>query len=141
MALSSHCEVHNEPVPTNTMVWRTHECIALGPTGNLQGSVKFYCLTTGRVLKRRLFTPMSMPDNTIGEREGQGCTFCFLNWRKEPFEWTDLVPEDNPEFQGLLDDEEEAAYPKISAELPGVELEEEERDFTPITDELEADFC
>ncbi len=46
-----YCKVHNEPVPTNTMAWRTHECIALGPTENLQGSVKFYCLTTGRVLK------------------------------------------------------------------------------------------
>jgi hypothetical protein len=43
----SYCEVHDEPVPTNTMVARTHACIALGPTGNLQGTVKFYCLTTG----------------------------------------------------------------------------------------------
>ena len=37
----SYCEVHNELVPTNTMVARTHACIALGPTGNLQGTVKF----------------------------------------------------------------------------------------------------
>ncbi len=87
-----------------------------------------------------------MPDrvikqvNTIEEREGQGRTFRFLNRRKEPYEWTDLVPEDNPEFQGLLEDEEEAAYLEISAELPGVELEEEQRDFTPVTDEPEADF-
>ena len=98
----TYCEVHDKPVPTNTMAWRTHECIALGPTGNLQGSVKFYCLTTGRVLKRRSFTPMPMPDrvikrvNTIGEREGQGRTFRFLNRRKEPYEWTDSVPDDNP---------------------------------------------
>jgi hypothetical protein len=143
----TYCEVHDKPVPTNTMAWRTHECIALGRTGNLQGSVKFYCLTTRRVLKQRLFTPMPMPDrvikrvNTIGEREGQGRTFRFLNRRKEPYEWPDSVPEDDPEFQGLLDDEEEAAYPKISAKLPGVDLEEEERDFTPVTDEPEADFC
>ncbi len=87
-----------------------------------------------------------MPDgvikrvNAIGEREGQGCTFRFLNRHKEPYEWTDSVPKDDPEFQGLLDDKEEAAYPKISAELPGVELEEEELDFTPVTDEPEADF-
>ncbi len=40
-------EVHNKPVPTNTMVWRAHEAIALGPTGNLQGRVKFYCINTG----------------------------------------------------------------------------------------------
>jgi hypothetical protein len=142
----TYCKVHDEPVPTNTMAWHTHECIALGPTGNLQGSMKFYCLTTGRVLKQRSFTPMPMPDrvikrvNTIGEREGQGRTFRFLNRRKEPYEWTDSVPEVNPEFQVLLDNEEEAAYPEISAELPGVELEEEQRDFTPVTDEPEADF-
>jgi hypothetical protein len=44
------------------MAWRTHESIALGPTGILQGSVKFYCLTARRVLKRRSFTSMPMPD-------------------------------------------------------------------------------
>ncbi len=31
----TYCKVHDEPVPTNTMTWQTHECIALGPTGNL----------------------------------------------------------------------------------------------------------
>jgi len=71
----TYCEVHDEPVPTNTMVSGTHEAIALGPTGNLQEGVKFYCIHMGRVLKRRSFTPMSMPDsviqrvNKIGERE------------------------------------------------------------------------
>ena len=50
--VGSYCEVHNEPSPSNTMVSRTHEAIALGPTGNLQGSVKFYSLTTGKILKR-----------------------------------------------------------------------------------------
>ena len=43
----TYCEVHDEPVPTNTKVARMHEAIALGPTGNLQGSVKFYCIHTG----------------------------------------------------------------------------------------------
>ena len=80
----SYCEVHDEPVPTNTMVARTHACIALGPTGNLQGSMKFYCLTTGRVLKRCFFTVIPTPDriicrvNEIGAREGKSRTFrCF----------------------------------------------------------------
>ncbi len=65
VALGTYCKVHDEPVLTNTMGWRTHEAIALGPTGNLQGSVKFYCINTGRVLKRRSFTPMPMPDLVI----------------------------------------------------------------------------
>jgi hypothetical protein len=135
----TYCEVHDELTPTNTMAWQMHECIALGPMGNLQGSVKFYCLMTGRVLKRRSFTPMPMPDwvikrvDAIGEREGQGLTFRFLNRQKEPYEWTDEVPEDDTDFQGLLENEEEAVYLDVSTELPGVELEAEERDFTPVS--------
>ena len=143
----TYCEVHDEPVPTNTMAWRSHEAIALGPTGNLQGSVKFYCINTGQVLKRRSFTPMPMPDrvikqvNKIGEREGQGRTFCFLNRKKQAYEWTDEVPKDDDDFQGLLEDEVEAApYPDISAELPGVELDKEEREFQTILDKPELDF-
>ena len=68
-----------------------------------------------------------MPDsvikrvNTIGQRERQGRDFRFLNRQKEPYEWTDTVPEDDPEFQGLL--EEEAPFPELSAQLPGVPLE------------------
>ena len=61
----SYCEVHDKPVPTNMMVARTHACIALGPTGNLLGTVKFYCLATGRVLKRRSLTVIPMPDRII----------------------------------------------------------------------------
>jgi hypothetical protein len=74
----TYCEVHDEPTPANTIAWQTHERIALGPMGNLQGSIKFYCLTTGRVLKRCSFTPMLMPDrvikwvDAIGKCEGQG---------------------------------------------------------------------
>jgi len=61
----TYCEVHDEPVPTNTMLWCTHKAVALGPTGNLQGSMKFYCINTGRVLKCRSFTPMPMPNRVI----------------------------------------------------------------------------
>ena len=79
--------------------------------------------------------------NAIGKREKQGRTFRFLNRRGEPFEWTDKVPEDDPEFQGLLEETEDTAvYPDISAELPGVLLEEQEQDFQPLTDEPEPDF-
>jgi len=129
----TYCETHDEhePVPSNTMTPHTHECIACGLTGNLQGSVKFYCLKTGWILKRRSFTAMPMADrvikhvNTIGSREKQGRTFRFTDRLKEPSEWTNFVPEpeDDPDFQGLLE-EDEAPFPDISAELPGVPLEE-----------------
>jgi len=76
-----------------------------------------------------------MPDrvikrvNQIGAKEKQGQTFRFLNRRAEPYEWTDEVPDDDSEFQGLLDEEETTPYPDISAEPPGVELESEESNF------------
>jgi hypothetical protein len=111
----------------------------------MQGIVKFYCLTTGRVLKRRCFTPLAMPDrvikrvNTIGLHEQQGCDFRFLNRSKEPYEWTDEIPEDDPDFQGLL--EEPAPYPDLSAELPGVLLDDEDIDLSVVTDDPEPDFA
>ncbi len=46
----TYCKVHDEPEPSNSMVGCMHEGIALDLTSNLQGSVKFLCLNTGRVL-------------------------------------------------------------------------------------------
>jgi hypothetical protein len=127
------------------MPW-THKAIAMGPMGNLQGMAKFFCLNTGRILKRKLFTALPMPDrvikhvNAIGLRKKQDQVFRFHNRRQEPYEWTNAVPEDDPEFQGLLEDNKEAAYPDISAEPPGVELESEETNYAAVTDEPEPDF-
>ncbi len=61
----TYCEVNDEPDPLNSMVGRTHESIALSPMGNLQRSVKFFCLNMGRVLKRQLFTALPMPTRVI----------------------------------------------------------------------------
>ena len=36
-----YCEPHNEPNPSNEQDMCTHKTIALGPTGNNQGTVKF----------------------------------------------------------------------------------------------------
>jgi hypothetical protein len=57
---------------------------------------------------------------------------------KEPYEWTDSVPEDNPKFQGLL--EEEALFLDISVEIPGVPLEEEEEEYHVVTDKPKPGF-
>jgi hypothetical protein len=105
----TYCKVHDEPNPLNS----THEGIALGPTGNLQGSVKIFCLNMGHVLKWRLFTALPMPTrvikrvDTIGAREAQGWEFHFLNRNKDAFTWTDEVPADDPAFQGLLEEEDD----------------------------------
>ena len=55
--VGTYCKVHHEPLPSNNMVPRTYEAIALGPTLNLQRRVKFYSLRTKGVIKRRNFMP------------------------------------------------------------------------------------
>ena len=67
--------------------------------------------------------------NAHARQSHKACEYYWLAGKtgahvKEPYEWTDSVPEDDPNFQGLLEDDE-APFPDISAELPGVPLEED----------------
>ena len=79
-------------------------------------------------MKRRAFTEITIPRaviakvNKIVKKDKQGKEFLFLNRNKEPFDWTDEIPDDDGEFQGLLG--EEAPFPDINSELPGVILED-----------------
>ena len=52
------------------MVSRSTPAIVLGPMGNLQGTYKFFSLTTGKKIKRRQFTRYPMPDSVIKKVEG-----------------------------------------------------------------------
>jgi hypothetical protein len=79
--------------------------------------------------------------DTIGLRKKQGREFHFVNRNKEPYEWTDKIMEDDPDFQGLLEEEEEVAvHPDIMAELPGVMLEDEMDDTAAVVEDNEPDF-
>ena len=62
-----YAEVHDEPTPTNGMKSRTRPCVALGPTGNLQGTYKFMDINTGMKLKKRSWTCIPMSDSVIGQ--------------------------------------------------------------------------
>ena len=53
-------------------------------------------------------------------KEVQGRDLVFRNGEKETFEWSDEVSIDNPEIQGLL--EQDAPFPELSAELPDILL-------------------
>ena len=87
-----------------------------------------------------------MPDrvikrvNAIDAKEKQEQAIQFLNHHKQPFEWTDEVPEDNLEFQGLLE-EVVALYLDVLTELPRVTLEDDMDDEQVVTDEPEPNFC
>ena len=64
-----YCEVHDEPTSLNETKSRTRPCIALGPTGNLQGTYKFMDVNMGKKLKKRKWTAMHMPESVIQSME------------------------------------------------------------------------
>ena len=64
-AFGDYIEASEDAIITNTMRPQTHPCIALGPSNNLQGSVKCIDLETGRVVTRRNFEILPMPDRII----------------------------------------------------------------------------
>ena len=107
---------------------RTHGAIALGPTGNMQGTVKFLCCDTFRVLKRRAFTKFNMPDSIIKKinkyglktrRAVYGANLEFKNRNKEPYEW-----DYEDDINGMMQHQAKPkAHPEIPAEFPGVRLE------------------
>jgi hypothetical protein len=121
----SYCEAHDEPTPTNNMSSRATPSIVLGPTGNLQGTYKFFNLETGKKIKRRQFTSYLMPDSVIAKVEGFARrnvvpgAFNFADRSGILFEWNDDLDE-SPE--GLVA-EDVVLYPSIVAEFPGVTLD------------------
>jgi hypothetical protein len=121
----TYCEVHDELTPTNTMVTRSIPAIVLGPTGNLQGTYRFFSLATGKKVKRRAFTPYHMPDSVIKKVEAYAKLtalpgiFDFADRNGILFEWNEEVDE-SPE--GIVDVEDITLYPSLAVEHPGVAL-------------------
>ena len=60
-----YVEAHDNSVVTNDMDNRTMSSIALGPSGNMQGTQKALCLMIDVVLKRWKITEFPMPDKAV----------------------------------------------------------------------------
>ena len=75
----SYVEASIDAIVTDTMDERTHACIALGPSRNLQGSVKCFDLHTGKIVARRTIEGLWLPDRIVKlvEKEGGISTFFF----------------------------------------------------------------
>ena len=65
-------EAHGDPNITNNMTLGTHECITLGPTINIQGTHKVFCLDSGKVLKRIKIIPVVAKYQIINKVDGWG---------------------------------------------------------------------
>ena len=87
-----------DAIVTNDNSERTTSCVALGPAGNRQGSVKCFSIETGRILYRRTVKAVPWPEDgklirkveEWGKRAvraiKRGC-IKFLNRNGERFDW------------------------------------------------------
>ncbi|KAL7461401.1 hypothetical protein ACHAXS_001822 [Conticribra weissflogii] len=122
----SYCEVYDDPTPSNTLTPRTQPAVCMGPTGNLQGTYKFFALRTGQVIKRRQFRTLPMPDSMIQtinnwERNEDHGELIFANRRGIPFTWNrQTVPKTRRQQQHTAD------FPAGAAELPGIAITQAE---------------
>ena len=115
---------------------RTHSCLSLGPSGNLQGSLKCFDILTGKVATRRTIKVLLMPDRFLKTLNMWGLTsrttffedkLEFLNRIKSKYDWDndDIVDDE----EGLVDPEPtHTRHHGILSEIPRVDLESDEAD-------------
>jgi hypothetical protein len=65
LPFGSYCQVHEEKLPRNSLVGRTLGAISLGPSGNAQGGHRFFTLNTSRVITRRSWDAIPMPESVV----------------------------------------------------------------------------
>ena len=65
MLFGSYVKAHKYPMVKNYMTPRTHDCISIVPTGNLQVTQNVFCLNTVRVLKPSNIILVVAPDGII----------------------------------------------------------------------------
>ena len=63
--IGAYVQVHKETSPMNSMKPRTIGAIALGATGNIQGSYRFLNLNTNKIITKMKFTEVPIPDYVI----------------------------------------------------------------------------
>jgi len=94
----SYVEASTDVIVTNDNTERTRSCVAVGPVGNRQGSVKCFDIETGKMLHRRTVTQIPWPlDNILirkveawgkkGARAIKRGRIEFLNRKGEKFDW------------------------------------------------------
>jgi hypothetical protein len=65
LPFGTYCQVHEEDGQRNSLIARTSGAISVGPSSNRQGGHLFISLNTGRVLARRSWTVVPMPQSVI----------------------------------------------------------------------------
>ena len=116
----AYCHVHEEPLPSHSMKSCTRGAISLRKTGNIQGSVHLICLNTGKLLKLRIFSEVSMQYSVIrrveemAQKEGIQGGSEFRNG------WMEQLDEDDVRDKPPLIEQELDRLREILTELLGI---------------------
>ena len=118
--LGAYVQTHDEPSPSNSMKERTTGAIALRCVNNVQGGYIFMSLNTGKILKRRRFTILPMPNDVIARVE----QMATAEGAEEEIRFGDRHGDDVPG----MDHDEATEAPEIveNDELPEIEESDEE---------------
>ena len=65
----TYTDTHDDSPTTNTMAERSQGDIYLVPNKKFQGGFKFIILRTGKIITRKQFTPLPMPQSVINQLE------------------------------------------------------------------------
>ncbi len=79
LPFGTYCQVHEEDGPRNSLVARTSGAISVGPSSNRQGGHLFMSLNTGRILARRSWTVVPMPQSVIDRVNSMAADQPFLD--------------------------------------------------------------
>ena len=132
--VGAYVESSTDAIITDGNNDRIHACIALGPSGNIQGYINWFDLDTGRVVVRRIFKKCIWTErllrkaNTRGKKDKKTILkgqIKFLNRKGKKFDWDN----DNLTEIKTADREPKLVQPNFIAEIPGIEVES---DYEPI---------
>jgi hypothetical protein len=92
--ISACCQAPTKNDPSNTETPRASHAIALGPTGDLQGSHRFLSLDTGKRVSRRRWTELPITDDIIARLHALALSEQTYdpNAPKFLFEWAPTIP-------------------------------------------------
>jgi hypothetical protein len=76
----TYCKAHNDPVLTNMMVTWSTPTIILSPTGNLQGTYKFFSLTKDDSISHGQLGHQEGGAVWQGQRHLECCQFLGQEW-------------------------------------------------------------
>ena len=69
LMFGDYVEAHKENTITNSINPRTRPAICMGPSRNMQQSIKFMCIETKKKVVRRSYTRLLMPESIIKKVE------------------------------------------------------------------------